>query len=81
MPVARTWGRVVVFDAVRVGHADGPDDPEERAAVPREASTLGIAGELVQALESMVEKDQEMKRLRIALVFGDQIRYQEPITS
>jgi tellurite resistance protein len=77
MPVANTWGRVAVFDAIRACHADGPYDDDERAAVREEASTLGISEEIVEALESMYEKEQEMKRLRISLVFGESVPYQD----
>lgn len=75
MPVADTWGRVAVFDAIRASSADGGYSDDERAAVRREASRLGVAEEVVVALEALYEREQELKRDRIALVFGDDIPY------
>lgn len=75
MPVARTWGRVAVFDAIRASNADVEYTDEERAAVRREASTLGISEEVVVALESLYQEEQELKRRRIRLVFGEEIPY------
>jgi tellurite resistance protein len=75
MPVANTWGRVAVFDAIRASSADGEYNEDERAAVRREASKLGISEAVVVALEALYGKEQEHKRERIALVFGDDIPY------
>lgn len=75
MPVAATWGRVAVFDAIRASNADGDYGDDERAAVRREASALGISEEVVAALEAMHDREQALKRDRIALVFGDDIPY------
>jgi tellurite resistance protein len=75
MPAARLWGRVAVFDAIRASNADGAYAEAERAAVRREAATLGVPEEVVVALESLYEDEQELKRRRIGLVFGDEIPY------
>ena len=75
MPVANTWGRVAVFDAIRASNADVEYTDGERAAVRREAAALGVSEDVVAALESMYEREQELKRDRIALVFGDDIPY------
>lgn len=75
MPVANTWGRVAVFDAIRASSADGAYSEEERAAVRTEASRLGVPEEVVVALEAMHQREQELKRDRIALVFGNDIPY------
>lgn len=75
MPVANTWGRVAVFDAIRACGADGEYNDEERAAVRREAARLGISEEVVAELESLYGREQEQKRARIALVFGEDIPY------
>ncbi len=77
MPVANTWGRVAVFDAIRACSADGEYNDDERAAVRREASRLGISEEVVVALESLYRDEKEQKRQRIALVFGDDIPYRD----
>jgi len=77
MPVAKTWGRVAVFDAIRASNADAEYDEAERAAVRREASTLGVREDVVVALESLYEQEQQLRRDRIALVFGEDIPYKE----
>ena len=64
-----------MFDAIRASNADGAYAKAERAAVRREATTLGVPEEVVVALESLYEDEQELKRRRIALVFGDEIPY------
>jgi hypothetical protein len=75
MPVANTWGRVAVFDAIRASNADAIYSDDERAAVRREASRLGVAEEVIVALEALYEREQDLKRERIALVFGDDVPY------
>lgn len=75
MPVARTWGRVAVFDAIRASNADVEYTDDERAAVRREAAALGIPEAVVVALESLCDEEQQLKRKRIGLVFGDEIPY------
>ena len=75
MPAARLWGRVAVFDAIRASNADGAYAEAERGAVRREAATLGVPEQVVVALESLYEDEQELKRRRIGLVFGDDIPY------
>ncbi|HEX2048369.1 MAG TPA: hypothetical protein VHF27_11420 [Acidimicrobiales bacterium] len=75
MPVANTWGRVAVFDAIRACGADGEYNDDERAAVRREAARLGISEEVVVALESLYQQEQDLKRERIALVFGQEVPY------
>ena len=77
MPVARTWGRVVVFDAIRASGADEEYNEDEGVHVRRVASKLGIAEDVVVALERLYGEEQELKRRRIGLVFGDEIPYQD----
>lgn len=75
MPVANTWGRVAVFDAIRASNADVEYTDDERAAVRREAAALGVSEEVVAALEALYEDEQAFKRRRIDLVFGSDIPY------
>jgi uncharacterized tellurite resistance protein B-like protein len=75
MPVADTWGRVAVFDAIRASNADVEYTDDERAAVRREAAALGVSEEVVVALEALHEEEQALKRRRIDLVFGSEIPY------
>ncbi len=78
MPVAETWGRVAVFDAVRASGADGAYNDDERAQVRRVTERLGVSEETVAAIEALCHDEQALKRRRIDLVFGDQIPYQDP---
>ena len=75
MPIANTWGRVAVFDAIRASHADHDYDDEERASVRRIASALGVTDEVVAEIEQLVIEEQELKAKRIALVFGSETPY------
>ena len=77
MPVANTWGRVAVFDAIRASNADVEYTDDERAAVRREAAALGVSEEVVVALEALYEEEQALKRRRIDLVFGSEIPYSD----
>jgi len=77
MPAAKTWGRVAVFDAIRASGADRAYGDDERTAVGRVASALGVADDVVAALQSLCQDEQELKRKRIALVFGSDIPYQD----
>ena len=74
-PVADTWGRVAVFDAIRASNADESYTDDERAAVRREAAALGVGDDVVVALEALHEEEQDLKRRRIALVFGSDVPY------
>lgn len=75
MPIARTWSRVAVFDAIRASSAGQAYNDEARAAVRRVATALGVAEDVVSALESICQEEQELKRKRISLVFGEQVPY------
>jgi tellurite resistance protein len=75
MPVATTWGRVAIFDAIRASAADGDYNEDERAAVRRAAAALGLDEAVVAALESHYQQEQDVRGRRIALVFGDDIPY------
>ena len=75
MPIAKTWGRVAVFDAIRASGADHEYDDTEREAVRRVAADLGITEEVVSEIESLYLAEQELKRKRIALLFGETVPY------
>ena len=77
MPVAETWGRVAVFDAIRASGADGAYTDDERDQVRRMAERLGVSAETVDAIESLCDEEQALKRRRIDLVFGSDIPYQD----
>ncbi|MGI8806857.1 MAG: hypothetical protein ACR2KK_03250 [Acidimicrobiales bacterium] len=77
MPVAETWGRVAVFDAIRAAGADQEYSDDERAAVSRVAGGVGVDDDVVAALRALCQEEQALKRKRIALVFGDGIPYQD----
>ncbi|HEU4866311.1 MAG TPA: hypothetical protein VFV09_01160 [Actinomycetota bacterium] len=75
MPVANTWGRVAVFDAIRASHADHDYDDEERASVRRIASALGVSDDVVAEIEQLCDDERALKKRRIDLVFGGQTPY------
>ncbi len=78
MPVAETWGRVAVFDAIRASAADGALNDDERDQIRRMAERLGVSADTVTAIEALCEDEQALKRRRIDLVFGSDIPYQDP---
>ncbi|MEA2971732.1 MAG: hypothetical protein QOG82_190 [Actinomycetota bacterium] len=78
LPVADTWGRVAVFDAIRASGADGTYNDDEREQVRRVAERLGVSGDTVAAIEALCQDEQALKRRRIDLVFGSDIPYQDP---
>jgi len=75
MPVAETWGRVAIFDAIRASSADEKYRDAEKARIRRMADKLGISDVVVSAIEALNEEEQAMKRKRIGIVFGDQVPY------
>lgn len=60
--------RYLLRDAIELASADGVYSQAERAAVNRIAGLLGVSNELVKALESMVEMERGMRRLKKALL-------------
>ena len=76
MPVAETWGRVALYDAIRAARADHAYDDGERAAVRRVAATLDIPDEIVSEIEALDDEERALKRRRIDLVFGAAVPYQ-----
>ncbi|MDQ6613376.1 MAG: hypothetical protein M3083_01060, partial [Actinomycetota bacterium] len=76
MPVATTWARIVVYDAIRASCADHDYDDGERAAVRRIAAQLGLGEDVVSALEDGYGEEQRFRRGRIELVFGQDVPYQ-----
>jgi uncharacterized tellurite resistance protein B-like protein len=75
MPVANTWGRVAVFDAIRASTADHDYDEQERASVRRMAGALGVTEDVVSDIEQLVLDEKALKERRIGLVFGGQTPY------
>ncbi len=60
--------RYLLRDAIELASADGVYSQAERAAVNRIAALLGVSNELVKALESLVEMERGLRRLRKALL-------------
>src|SRR5262245_36349910 len=46
MPVAKTWGRVAVYDAIRAAAADRDYNDEEKKAVRHMAAHMGIGDDV-----------------------------------
>lgn len=60
--------RMLVRDAIELSRADGVYAEAEKAAVHRCAQLLGVDSTTVKALESLVEMEHAVKRLRKALL-------------
>lgn len=60
--------RMLVRDAIELSRADGVYAAAEKAAVRRCADLLGVDAATVKALESLVEMEHAVKRLRKALL-------------
>lgn len=77
MPTAQTWGRVVLFDAIRAASADHDYDEGEMEAIRSLAQSLGVDEGVVADLEALSQDEAALRRRRIELVFGEQVPYQE----
>lgn len=60
--------RALLYDAIRVSHADGVYAEAERAAVRDAADLLGIDEPSVIALEGMVELEAALRKARVRLI-------------
>ncbi len=69
--------RVAVFDAIRSAVGTGEYNDADRDYVRRIAATLNVDEETVAALEDLQRREQALNQERIALVFGDNVPYQE----
>ena len=63
-----TRARMLIRDAIELSSADGTYAVEEKAAVEKAASLLGVDQETVKALQALVEMEHAVKRLRKALL-------------
>lgn len=77
MPSAETWGRVAIFDAIRAASADHQYGDDERKAIRRLAKRIDVSEEVVADIEELYQEEVALKQRRIALVFGDQVPYQD----
>jgi uncharacterized membrane protein YebE (DUF533 family) len=59
--------RMLVRDAVELARADGTYSPKEKAAVAKAAKLVGVDQSTLQTIESLVELEHAVKRLRKAL--------------
>lgn len=60
--------RLLIRDAIELASADGTYAKEEKAAVHSAASLLGVDDATVRSLQSLVELEHAVKRLRKALL-------------
>lgn len=60
--------RYLLRDAIELASSDGVYAQAERNAVNRIATILGVSGELVRTLESLVELERAARRLKKALL-------------
>jgi len=59
--------RMLLRDAIEISRADGHYAAEERAAAARAAELLGVDEMTLRSIESLVEMEHAVKRLRKAL--------------
>jgi tellurite resistance protein len=59
--------RALIYDAIRVSSADGYHD-QERAAVERVATIVGVSLDVVRALEGLVAAEAALRATRVALL-------------
>lgn len=60
--------RSLIRDAIEIASADGTYAPEEDNAVMTAAQLLGVAPATVKALESLVEMEAAVQKLKLALL-------------
>ena len=60
--------RYLLRDAIELASADGVYAQAERKVVNRIATLLGVSGEMVRTLESLVEMERAARRLKKALL-------------
>ena len=60
--------RLLIRDAIELASADGTYAQEEKDAVKRAAGLLGVEDDTVRSLQSLVELEHAVKRLRKALL-------------
>jgi hypothetical protein len=77
MPSAQTWRRVAVFDAIRAAVATGDYTDQDKSYIRRIAARLDVDEQVIAALEQLHEEEQSLKQRRIALVFGNEVPYQD----
>jgi tellurite resistance protein len=65
-------GRMLVYDAIRVAHADGSYHPLEREATAKMAKLAGVDEVTLQSIESLVASELAIRQLRIALLQAPQ---------
>lgn len=74
---ASQWGRVAVFDAIRAAAGDHEYDDDEKQAIRQVAGLLDVDDDVVADLEALSQEEQDLKRRRVALVFGRDVPYQD----
>jgi len=59
--------RVILYQAIKMGRADGNYHEKEKAAVAKAAEILGIEKSVLVSLESLAEMEEATDRLRLSL--------------
>jgi tellurite resistance protein len=61
-------GRMLVYDAIRVAHADGSYHQLEKEAAAKMAKLAGIDAQTLGAIEGLVASELALRQLRISLL-------------
>jgi uncharacterized membrane protein YebE (DUF533 family) len=67
--VPRSWAKLLLYDAILTARADGFAE-QEREAARRWARALGLDEAVVETIERHLEKEDELRAERIALITG-----------
>lgn len=61
------FGKLLVYDAIRMSSADGEYALEEKEQVMEAASIMGLSQEAVIAIEALVDMEQAVDKLRMTI--------------
>ncbi len=69
--LVRASGGPLLYDAMRACASDGPLDRDERAQLTRMAEHFGLGEQIIDELEAVIQKEQELRKRRHDLLVPD----------
>lgn len=63
--------RAVVYFAIKASASDGQYNEQEKAAVRKSATAMGISEDVVKQIEDLYEREEQLKQERINLCFPE----------
>jgi uncharacterized tellurite resistance protein B-like protein len=70
-PTMPTYGRAILYDALRICASDGELHPAELDSIRRMADAMGISREVVATLELIVQEEEKLRKRRHKLLVAD----------